>query len=338
VNRPSFVLLVALAALIDQSARTRPLRADENPPRRDSVTESAPEPATPSTAAPAAPAAATTDRRWYAVGAMAGIYVPLTVWSYFAWYYDQPNLPDFEFGGDGYFGRNTYAGGADKLGHFWGNLALSRGTTEILRWGGFGRLRSAIWASSLSFAFFAFVEVKDGFYYEFSPGDLLGNGLGAATSAAMVLYPRLDELLDFRMQYFPSERFRPKLAAGNVDVAEDYSGQTFLVALHLGALPGVKGEAIADYLRFVDLSLGYDSRGYRPKPEMDEPSHRSQELFVGLSLNVQGLVDATLSGRWRQVGHGVFEFWQPPYTTLPVAGLSRSQDLPPLSTTTATAR
>jgi hypothetical protein len=257
---------------------------------------------------------------------MAGIYVPLTVWSYFAWYHDVSDLPDFKYGGDGLFGSTTYAGGADKLGHFWVNLALSRGTTQLLRWGGFSHTKSAIAAASLSWAFFFFVEIKDGFYFEFSPGDVLGNTTGALTSVAMELFPRLDELVDFRMQYFPSSRFRPKLANGNVDVAEDYSGQVFHAALHLGALPYVKGSAAADYLRFVDLAVGFHADHYRPLPPDMGPWDRKQELFVGLSLNVQGVVDATLHGNWRKAGHGIFEVWQLPYTTLPVAGLSRSPD------------
>ena len=150
-------------------------RADEPAP----VPAAAPAPATPAApaetpareaapeaAAPAAPAAeATPDRRWWAVGGMGAIYVPLTVWSYFAWYHDVADLPDFKFGGDGFFGPRTYAGGADKLGHFWINLALTRSTSALLRWGGFGRTTSAIAAASASWAFFFFVEIKDGFYF-----------------------------------------------------------------------------------------------------------------------------------------------------------------------------
>jgi hypothetical protein len=276
--------------------------------------------------APVAPLEAPADHRWWAVGALGGIYVPLTVWAYFAWYYDKDNLPEFKFGGDGLFGQETYAGGADKLGHFWALMALSRGTTEILRAGGWSDTKAAIMASSLSFAFFFFVEIKDGYYYEFSPGDLAANGLGSLASAALTLSPRLDELIDFRMQYFPSERFRPKLADGNVDVAEDYSGQTFLTALHLGALPGVKGTRAGEVLRFVDFTVGYETRGYRPHPPPTELWDRHQNLMVGLSLNMQGLVDATLHGGFRKVGHGAFEVWQLPFTTLPVNVATRSPD------------
>jgi hypothetical protein len=273
------------------------------------------------------------QHRWASAAILGGIYVPLTVWAYFAWYYDQPDLPAFKVGGDGLFGERTYAGGADKMGHFWINHTLSLGTAQILRWGGFRPLAASALASGLSFGFFFFVEIKDGYYYEFSPGDLVANGLGALTAAAMVNFPRFDELVDVRMQYLPSDRFRTELADGNVDVAEDYSGQTFAVALHLGALPYVKGSQAESWLRFVDLSVGFESRGYKPDPPDGEPEDRSQRAFVGVSLNLQGVVDAALEGRasraariGRKIGHGFLEVFQVPYTTLPVARTSRSPD------------
>src|SRR5690242_10266221 len=78
---------------------------------------------------------------------LGSVYAGMTIWSYFAWYYDKPALPEFKVGGDGYFGEDTYAGGADKLGHLWANLALSRGTTELLRWGGWRPLPASAIAS-----------------------------------------------------------------------------------------------------------------------------------------------------------------------------------------------
>ena len=268
---------------------------------------------------------------WVAVATLGGVYVPLTVWSYFAWYHNKPDRP-FLVGGDGLFGESTYAGGADKMGHVWINLALSRGTTELLMRGGWNRLPASLLASGMSFAFFAFIEVKDGFYYELSYGDLFGNGLGAVASAVMVNFPRVDELVDFRVQYFPSQRFRTQLAGGNVDIAEDYSGQTFVLALHTGALPGIRGTTAEDWMRFLDLTVGFGTRGYKPDLP-GAPEDRWQELQVGFALNVQGVFDATLGGRksraasiTRQIGHGVFEVAQLPFTMVPVASSSRSPD------------
>ena len=276
------------------------------------------------------------NRPWVAIATLGGVYAPLTVWSYFAWYHDKDDLPEFKYGGDGLFGERTYAGGADKLGHLWINLALSRATTGILRMGGWDRMPASLLASGMSFAFFAFIEVKDGFYYEFSPADFVMNGVGAGLSAVLVNVPRVDELIDFRLQYFPSKLFRDQLADdGNVDIAEDYSGQTYMVALHLGALPGVRGTAADPWLRFVDLEVGYGTRGYKPDDPAASEEDRWQELQVGFALNLQGVFDVAFGERrasgWRTVGavgHHVFELWQPPFTVLPVFEGTRSPDHP----------
>jgi hypothetical protein len=101
---------------------------------------------------------------------------------YFAWYYDQPRLSGFAVGGDGYFGENTYAGGADKLGHAWANAALTRGGAELLRWGGWRPGPAALISAGLSWTLFAFVEIKDGYYYQLSPGDMLANTAGGRSA------------------------------------------------------------------------------------------------------------------------------------------------------------
>jgi hypothetical protein len=71
--------------------------------------------------------------------------------TYFAWYYnhernkDKPRfclaseiyggtceVKDFIWGGDRLFETDTYAGGADKLGHAWATYGLARGGSELL--------------------------------------------------------------------------------------------------------------------------------------------------------------------------------------------------------------
>jgi hypothetical protein len=76
------------------------------------------------------------DYRLASALGLAGTYAALGTWMWFAWYADKPRLPQWRYGGDGWFGSRTYAGGADKLGHVWTNLALSRLGTELLRRGG----------------------------------------------------------------------------------------------------------------------------------------------------------------------------------------------------------
>jgi hypothetical protein len=243
---------------------------------------------------------------------LGGLYAGFTTWTYFAWYRKHKPLSQFEWGGDGWFGARTYAGGADKMGHAWATMSLARLGTEMLyQWGGYSKLTSTLIGTGLSELLFLGVEVKDGFYYEFSFSDATFDTIGAAVAVALSLSPRLDELFDFRVEYWPSHEYRKQFDGGNVNVAEDYSGETYLLALHLGAIHGLRDASWGGWSRFVDVALGFGTRGYKPDPPKGEldPPHR-QELSIGLSLNLQGVADWLFEGRSkpaRKIGHALFE-------------------------------
>jgi hypothetical protein len=250
---------------------------------------------------------------------LGGLYAGFATWTYFAWYRKHKPLDQFKWGGDGWFGAETYAGGADKLGHAWATMGLARAGTELLnQWGGFDRTTSSIVGAALSQLLFLAVEVKDGAYYEFSFGDAAFNTAGAVAAVALSLSPRLDELFDFRVEYWPSREYRRQLDGGNVNIAEDYTGETYLLALHLGALHTLRDTRWGGLTRFVDVAVGFGTRGYKPDPppgtEADYP-HR-QELSIGVSLNLQGVSDWVFGGRSRaaaKIGHGVFEMFNAGY-------------------------
>lgn len=261
--------------------------------------------------------------------AVAGIYAGFSAWAYLAWYRDHPEKNQYEIGGDGLFGVNTYAGGADKLGHAWATMVLARGGTAALRAGGWNRTRSAFVSALLSDGLFFAVEMKDYFYYEFSPGDFTFDTLGALAAIAFDLSPRLDELLDFRVEYFPSRQYAHNLVSSDSpcekrvpgqpscsrwNIAEDYSGERYLLALHLGALRPLRERY--DWTRYVDVSLGFDSRNYKPPPTLRPFIERKQELFLGVGFNLQGLVDRLGSpkSKLRKTWHGIFEVATPPMT------------------------
>jgi hypothetical protein len=278
-------------------------------------------------------------RRWGSLGGVVGVYGSATTYMYLAWYHGQPNLPSFKLGGDGYFGGETYAGGVDKLGHAWGNLAMSRVTSEILVWGGWKPWQAAVIGSSMTLGLFTVFEVKDGFYTEFSPGDAIFNTLGAGLNVAMLTYPPLDELIDFRVEYFPSREYRDLVSGKrpavdpamprqvSLNFVEDYSGQRYLLALHLGALPLLRD---VTWARLVDAAVGYETDKYKPEP-ISPGYRRTRHLFVGVSVNMQGLIDLALvergrvlAPRSRAVGHLVFELLNPPFGSAAVAGVTRS--------------
>jgi hypothetical protein len=272
---------------------------------------------------------------------LAGVYVGFSIWAYIAWYRNHPEKDHHDFGRDGWFGAHTYAGGADKLGHAWATMVLGRGGTAALRAGGWDRTKSAIASAVLADGLFFAVEMKDYYYYEFSPGDMTFNTLGALSGLALDLFPRLDEFLDYRVEYWPSKQYIANLdpdspcakrvpgepSCSRWNIAEDYSGETYLLALHLGAFHGLRDWKYGTWSRFFDAVVGFQSRNYKPPPRGEEPYDvvRSQTLFLGASLNIQGVFDYFLDrpSRVRKVGHGVFEVIQP-FGAVPFIGVKRN--------------
>ncbi len=271
---------------------------------------------------------------------LGGFYAAFTTWTYFAWYKNHTSNSQEPckatrrwglcWGGDGLFEVRTYAGGADKLGHGWATYAFARGGAELLRQvGGYDRLTSSLIGAGLAQALYFGVEIKDGEYYEFSYGDLAFNTLGALLGVAMTNSPRLDELVDLRVQYWPSKAYRRQLAdLGDVNIAEDYTGQTYLLAFHLGGIHALRDQKYGAWSRFVDLAVGFETRGYKPDPldgELDF-DHR-QKLFIGVTLNAQGMFDYLFEKRMPRTAkltHGVFEIFNAPYSTVPLLDSNRS--------------
>jgi len=243
-----------------------------------------------------------------------------------------------DIGRDGWFGVNTYAGGADKLGHAWATMVLARGGTALLDKGGWSRRNAALVSATLSELLFLGVEWKDYYYYEFSPGDFTFNTLGALTAIALDLSPRLDELFDYRVQYWPSHQYIANLdpdspcakrtpgqpSCSRWNIAEDYSGETYLLALHLGGIHQLRDMKYGTWSKFVDVAVGFETRNYKPPPTLlggpmlENEVTRSQSLFIGVTFNAQGLLDHLMphESKVRKVGHGLFEVLTPPWTRI----------------------
>src|SRR5207248_9045071 len=63
------------------------------------------------------------DHKVAAATTLASAYAVFIGWTYLAWYRKHHPLSQYKWGGDGWVGDQTYAGGADKLGHAWATLS-----------------------------------------------------------------------------------------------------------------------------------------------------------------------------------------------------------------------
>jgi len=265
------------------------------------------------------PAPSRTRAKWLAAGGLALTYGAFSTYAYFAWFRGKQN------GGDGFtfdgFGLHTYAGGADKLGHAWSAYAVTRGTTAMLTYAGWPRFGSSVVAASVSQIFFTLSEYEDSLVYQFEVNDIVANVVGAAFAVAMTNLPELDRWIDFRLEYFPSKDYRRTVREeGNIDFFQDYSGQSYMLALHLDAIPHLPRT-----LRFVDVVGGFETRHYSP-PREDRSIPPMQRLYLGVSLNLQAvLAEVFADSRGRRVAHGAFEHLSVPFTTWKAIDASRTQ-------------
>jgi hypothetical protein len=300
------------------------------------ASESPPAPAPPSE--PSALVRETHPRR--AVGLMTAAYVTFAVWTFYAWYRAHKPLSKYRFGGDGWMGVKTYAGGADKCGHAWATMALARlGTYILTSLGGFRRLPSSVVSAIMSELCFIGVEVRDGFFYEFSFSDLTGDTVGMVLALLLDNMPKLREVFAYRVEDFPSRAYARKIAGTSPcalggcsrwNIAEDYSGQTYLAAFHLAGIPAVRNK-LGKLSRFVDVAVEFDSRGYKPPPDADIAKPIRQDLFMGLSINAQGIFDtifenrtSTAARRAKTITHGLFEVFNLPLGSARLFGVDRS--------------
>lgn len=262
------------------------------------------------------------DKRVSAIS-VGAVYGVVGTYAWFAWFngaHQKPfswETPDWAH--ENPFSLTDYAGGADKWGHGWANYVMVRGTTELLAAGGWRKLPSSLVAAGIAETLFAMQETKDGYIWGFEVGDMAMDVAGAAFAVAMENVPELDRMLDFRMSWWPSPDFRklwrahPWSRGDGVDFTQDYSGMTFQLALHLEPLAGTADELW--WTPYVDVVAGFETRGYAPAP-MPRTYAPYQDYYLGVGINVQGIIDRFATGKLRSVGHGFTEVWALPYQTL----------------------
>ncbi len=287
----------------------------------------------------------TSDNSWrgraISAGILGSIHTAIYTWTYFAWYRPRAKTEELIFLDEGWFGPTTYAGGADKLGHFFANYAFTRGTVSLLEAGGWSRRQSMAASTALTLAFFTVIEFKDGYHegFGFSQQDMVANLAGVGVGALMTEWEALDRAIDIRIQYFPTQEFVDQLVNdGVVDAAEDYSGQAFVVAHHLGSIGPLRRSDYFGWTRYLDVVAGYRAVNYKPTPT--EPGNpRQQELYFGLTLNMQEIFNTwsrstrRKSPTWSKVlgtTGSFFEYFQVPFTTLKLVDFDRDNGELPL--------
>lgn len=213
---------------------------------------------------------------------------------------------------EGWFGQDTYAGGADKAGHFFTNYVGTRLLTSAFTHLGNEPDQALFLGAALTLGTMMAVEVADGYAkrWRYSKEDAIMNVVGTTAGVLFEKYPRLDDLVDLRLHYRHSG-----VEGGKFDPLGDYSGQTYLMVLKASGIPALRDHS---WLRYVELAAGYGSRNYSPaRPDLID--QRRRQVYFGVSLNLSELLNRTVfrnspDSTARKFTGTVLEYWQVPGT------------------------
>lgn len=190
---------------------------------------------------------------------------------------------------EGWFGQNTYSGGADKIGHAYFTYAGTRLLSHAFEWAGNNHEDSVHLSAATLFGTLMAVETIDGFSkrWRFSKEDTIMNVLGTGLGLLFEKNKRLDDLFDFRLHYWPSGDAR---RLNEISPVNDYSGQTYLLVAKATGMPALRNHEV---LRYFELAVGYGSRGYEPNEGVPYPD-RHRNLYFGISLNISEILKNTV--------------------------------------------
>jgi hypothetical protein len=217
----------------------------------------------------------------------------------------------FHFTSEGFFGRNTYAGGADKASHFVAFYGVANMLTMIDEAGGIPADRARLLGAAVSDLAGLVIELGDGTsHYGFSYEDLLFDTLGSATALAVAHYGWKD-LVGFR--------WGPVAAPMNPccrvhGAGENYSKLLFTGDLKIAGLARRAGFAPGP-ARFLLLSATYGSKGYG----YSAPALRERQVGIELGLHVTELMRAARIPEdrwWSKPLYFIFDVFRLPYTAV----------------------
>jgi hypothetical protein len=230
----------------------------------------------------------------------------------------------WRWGHEGWFGRSTPHGGADKLGHAYAHYLLTRVSSRIFHYTESGSSRRILFAGLLAAAIGTGIEVGDAFNgaYGFSPQDLAADFFGIGLALLLETVPAADDLLGVSAHYWPTRGFLGHPKRSWLEFEGDTGGWTYLLNLKPRGL-GHLGLPRAATLRFFTLDVGYYTRGFTAYDAATGITAKIRSWFAGVSLSIPDVIDAVL-GRRHLASRIVHETFS--YVHLPI-GVTTAVDI-----------
>ena len=223
----------------------------------------------------------------------------------------------WSFTNEGWFGRDTYVGGADKVSHFVISSGVSRALFEAYTAQGHPVNQSFNLALATAFMAGAFVEIMDGVsVYGFSWEDLTVDALGSA-AGLLIQRNHLQDLIGLRLGLATTE-VPPEFVGSSVEtLGHSYNDEIYAadfkpagLVRRLGGKPGFERYFLTSFV-FFTRGVGYDP----PLPT------RYQEIGFEVGLNFPEILRAfgvTEKTWWGTGLIAIFNFFRFPFTQVGV--------------------
>jgi hypothetical protein len=214
---------------------------------------------------------------------------------------------------EGFFDRDTYAGGADKVSHFVDYHFVSKELATFYQVLGYQRGQSILMGAAVSSVAGLVTELGDGTsFFGFSYEDLLMD-FGGAWTAALIAATRTEDLFGFRRGFIPNGDSGSGCCARS-GKGRDYSNEIYTADLKLAGVARRSGLALGP-LRYLMVSVTYGTSGYP-----NAPADRQQRL-VGfeLGLNLEEILNDLGVRRntwWGYALHVVLDNMRVPFTSI----------------------
>ena len=210
------------------------------------------------------------------------------------------NKSSFHFKKEGWFGRDTPYGGADKLGHAWSCYVMSHLFAYLYRKWEYADREANLYGALSSFGVNAVMEIFDGFSPSegFSYEDMTMNILGCGLGYILGEYPSLARKFDFRWEDTPKFDYK------DLKIGTTYERHMYLLVAKADGFDFIENP----YLKYLEFHLGYSARGYDDY-EKGGPDDRHRRIYAGLGFNVSKLLQ-------KYVKTTVFDYVQVPYTSI----------------------
>jgi len=218
---------------------------------------------------------------------------------------------------EGWFSRDTYVGGSDKVSHFIISSGVSRLLYEAYTTLGHTENQSFTLAVTTAFMSGMMVEIMDAFsVYGFSFQDLTADALGSASGALINRY-HLQDLLGLRLGLTETPIPASAIGSSVPTLGRSYNDEIYAADLKFGGLIR-RMNGNPGFSRFFLTSFVYMTKGFGYAPALPT---RYQEIGFEVGLNFPEILRCVgVSERtwWGQGLLAIFNFFRFPFTQIGV--------------------